>query len=259
MVRYFRLVSEELLIKLNQVKEFIKKHNPTIGVLTEEILRTFLKDYLPKGISVEQGFILSEKGELSKQCDIIIYDSSNYAPFYRVNEIVIVPNQSVISIIEIKTTLTKQIFHKVIDYFGSFNDIVGDNNINTHLFIYNSKGIGAIAGYLKNYEHPGEYQLFDHDTFGYLPDTITGINASFHLAKDMVITERDQIGYSSYNYLNEDDLDISSLELFYMEIYSEVETYLNFNRPEEFKLRPRTEFGEKHNLKSIFAIPLFDM
>jgi len=39
MTNYFELLSLELLNKLNQVKIFIKKHNPTIGVLTEEILR----------------------------------------------------------------------------------------------------------------------------------------------------------------------------------------------------------------------------
>ena len=59
MVEYFRFVSEELVLQLNQVKTFIKRHNPTIGILTEEILRTFLKTYLPKGINVEQGFILN--------------------------------------------------------------------------------------------------------------------------------------------------------------------------------------------------------
>lgn len=62
MVDYFRLVSDELLIKLNQTKQFIRKHNSTIGILTEEILRAFLKTHLPKSVSVEQGFILSQSG-----------------------------------------------------------------------------------------------------------------------------------------------------------------------------------------------------
>ena len=98
MVDYFQLVSDELLIRLNQVKKFIKKHNPTIGILTEEILRTFLKNNLPKSISVEQGFILSQNGEMSKQCDILIYDSHYFAPFYRINDIVVVPADSVIAV-----------------------------------------------------------------------------------------------------------------------------------------------------------------
>ena len=114
---YYKLISEELLIKLHQIKCFVKKHNLTIGILTEEILRSFLKDYLPKSISVSQGFIIYTNGNLSKQCDIIIYDSMNYAVKYKINDIVIVPFDSVICVIEVKTTITKSIFHKTIENF----------------------------------------------------------------------------------------------------------------------------------------------
>jgi hypothetical protein len=48
----FQFISEELLLKLNQAKGFITRHHPTIGIVTEEILRSFLKEQLPKTISV---------------------------------------------------------------------------------------------------------------------------------------------------------------------------------------------------------------
>ncbi|MFK7810667.1 MAG: DUF6602 domain-containing protein [Saprospiraceae bacterium] len=259
MVEYFRLVSEELLIKLNQVRAFIKKHNPTIGLLTEEILRSFLKEYIQKGVSVEQGFILNKNGELSKQCDIIIYDSDLFAPFYRINDIVVVPHEAVISIIEIKTTVTKQIFHHVIDYFKSFAEIINYSKTNTHLFIYNSPNTGKLNEYFQNYTHPGDYQEFDHDTFQYLPDTITGINSSFHLRKDYVVFESDMMGYTSYNYENEKNLEISSLELFYLKIYSDVEEYLNTKISNSEFTYSRKGYGEERKLKSIFAIELFHM
>lgn len=91
---FFRLKTEELLNEILQVKIFIKKHNPTIGILTEEILRKFLSTYLPKGVAVEQGFIIDETGNMSKQIDIIIYDNQFFAPLYRVNDIVIVQYSS---------------------------------------------------------------------------------------------------------------------------------------------------------------------
>lgn len=50
---FYRLKTKELLNELSQVKTFIKNHNPTIGTLTEEILRNFLRTFLPKGISVK--------------------------------------------------------------------------------------------------------------------------------------------------------------------------------------------------------------
>ncbi len=47
MVKYFQLVTSELLLKLAQVKDLIKRHGPTIGIVTEEILKNFLKTHLP--------------------------------------------------------------------------------------------------------------------------------------------------------------------------------------------------------------------
>lgn len=136
MSNYFHFRSQELLLKLAQVKHFITKHNPTIGVLTEEIIREFLSDHLPDIVKVAEGFIIDKDGNLSKQCDILVYDSHSFSPHYRVNNVVVVPAASVLAIIEVKTTINKQIFHGVIDYFKSFDYI---KTAKTYLFIYNSQ------------------------------------------------------------------------------------------------------------------------
>jgi len=256
MIDYYRLVSEELLIKLRQIKQFIKKHGPTIGLLTEEILRSFLKEHLPKSISVEQGFILTQNGELSKQCDILIYDSDLYAPFYRINNLVVIPAVSVIAIIEVKTTINKKIFHDTIDYFSHIGMITSANK---YLFIYNSCEISNLYSYFVSYKHKGTYQQFDHDTFELLPDEITGINKSYHLKRDYVIGERDMKGYSSYFYENHEKTEINALLNFYLSICNLVESY-NISKCEgkikEAKMS--LYFGEK-NLKNYFAFGLFDM
>jgi hypothetical protein len=256
MVNYFKLVSDELLIKLNQTRQFIKKHNPTIGILTEEILRSFLKTYLPKSISVEQGFILSENGEISKQCDILIYDSNFYAPFYRINDIVVVPADSVIAVIEVKTTLTKPIFHDVINYFENISLITSAKK---YLFVYNSCDINNLSGYFHSYKHKGNYQQFDHDTFQFLPDEITGINNSYHLKKDNVVIDRDMMGYSSYFFEDKEGTEISALQNFYISVYSLIEEYNNENRKHNESRVDRDSYYKKGDLKSYFAIELFDM
>ncbi len=190
---YFRLKSEELLNELSQVKTFIKKHNPTIGILTEEILRKFLVTFLPKGISVEQGFVVGASGELSKQIDILIYDSHRFAPYYRINDIVVIPSTSVIAVIEVKTTVkSKTAFHEIINYFYSISKQL-HYNASKHLFIYNSATVGMLEDYFHSYRHIGDYQKFDHDTFQNLPDVITGINSSYHLEKDYVTFESDKM------------------------------------------------------------------
>lgn len=254
MSKYFNFVSVELQSKLAQVRSYITKHNPTIGVLTEEILRDFLKNHLPKLVSVEQGFVMSRDGEISKQCDILVYDSQAYAPFFRVNDIVVVPSESVIAVIEVKTTITKQIFHGVIDYFSSFDYM---ENARTYLFIFNSSPLESLKGYFDSYHHQGEYQLFDHDTFQYLPDEITGIDSSFHLKKAAVITDRDMIGYDSWFYEDSEGSEIDALEHFYLSVYSHVESYIEG----QFGISIPTKRRNYHvmSAKSIFAIQLFDM
>ncbi|WP_353176469.1 DUF6602 domain-containing protein [Delftia acidovorans] len=224
MSNYFHFRSQELLLKLAQVKHFITKHNPTIGVLTEEIIRQFLSDHLPDVVTVAEGFISDENGNLSKQCDIIVYDSHSYAPYYQVNNIVVVPAAAVLAIIEVKTTISKQIFHSVIDYFSSFDYI---ENAKKYLFIYNSQSISHIGRYFKNYKHIGEYQEFDHDTYQYLPDVIAGLNESYYLKKSAVITDRDMYGYMSYFYNDMKGTEISALQHFYISLRDIVDEYID--------------------------------
>lgn len=256
---FFRLKTTELLNEILQIKTFIRNHNPTIGVLTEEILRKFLTTYLPKGVAIEQGFIINQEGKLSKQIDIIIYDNQLYSPLYRVNDIVVVPNKSVIAIIEVKTTVKgKKAFHDIINYFKAVTKIL-DYRTRTHLFIYNSATTSKLNEYFHNYKHPGDYQKFDHDTFQYLPDAITGIQSSYHLRKDQVVFERDMIGYASYNYVDNTNNDISSLELFFKNIYSNIFNYNLEKTSSDFKKNREFNIKNDVNLKSIFAVELFDM
>jgi len=255
MSRYFEFISQELLSKLAQVQVYIKKHNPTIGVLTEEILRDFLRNHLPNIVNVEQGFILNDSGELSRQCDIIVYDSHNYSPFYRVNDIVVVPSESVICVIEVKTTITKQIFHRVINYF---NNLPYLENAKTYLFIFNSKNLESIEQYLKSYKHKGNYQQFDHDTFQLLPDEITGINESYHLEKSYVVIGRDAVGYMSHSYEDLEGTEINALQHFYLSIYQAVEKYILKNtHSDSIKTMRSSYHAQQHH--SFMAIELFDM
>lgn len=259
MENYFELVSQELLNKLNQIKVFIKNHNTTIGILTEEILRDFLRRNLPKIVSVEQGFILKSDGELSKQCDIIIYNSLLYSPFYRINDIIVIPQESVVAVVEVKTTINKQIFHNTIDYFKQITSITSAKK---YLFIYNSESINKINLYLLSYEHLGDYQQFDHDTFGDLPDEITGINESFHLKRDCVITDGDYMGYTSYIYEDREGTEINALLHFYLSIYQEVETYihnLQSTNKLNYSFSTNRDGYYKKSLKRIRAIELFSM
>jgi hypothetical protein len=253
MEQYYHLISEVLLNRLGQIRQFIKKHNPTIGLLTESVLREFLKEHLPKKVSVEQGFIQSLTGEISKQCDILIYDSQNYAPFYRINDVVIIPEAAVIAVIEVKTVMNKVIFKDTVVYFENIRKIT---LANTYLFIFNAPDIHQVGDLFLKYKHPGAYQLFDHDTFQYLPDEITGLSNSFHLKKSYITINRDAIGYDSWFFENHEGTEIGALQNFLTSINDAIEHYVNGpqNRNLAYMSRPKPA----HSLKSYQAFELFD-
>jgi len=138
MEQYFSLVSKEFELRIKQLRQFIKHHNPSIGSFNEEILRKFLRDFLPKWVSIGQGFVLDKEGKISNQIDILIYNSNFYAPLYSINDFVVLPPEAVLVAIEVKTRLNIRIFHEIFPK----NQIIKKINpsIETMIFIYNQIG-----------------------------------------------------------------------------------------------------------------------
>lgn len=82
------------------------RHHLSSGTYREGLLRTLLKDVLPKCVSVDSGFIYGFGSvETSRQLDVIIWDSLRHAPVFRAGEFVIVAPEAVIAAISVKTTL----------------------------------------------------------------------------------------------------------------------------------------------------------
>ena len=252
---YFLVAADEFSGRLAQVRSFIKRHNPTIGALTEEVVRDFLRRHLPGGVEVQQGFILSEKGEISPQCDVIIYDRDAYAPVYSINDIVVIPARAVLAVVEVKTTINKSIFHKTIDYFKKLSDVAPA--ISTYLFIFDSKSTVDINDYLRSYVHPGDYQLWDHDTYPQLPGEIIGIDKTFHLKIAPTVLETDRIGYASWFLKDHEGSEIHALQTFLLSLYRQVECYLSESRGVTIKDDRADYFSMERS--QYLEIELFDM
>lgn len=94
-------------------------HKGEDGRYVEELIRQYLKRYLPTSIEVLTGFILrpavktgldgrerkKETDSHSTQLDIIVFDSGNYPIFQRFGDSVIVPPEGVLAIISVKKHL----------------------------------------------------------------------------------------------------------------------------------------------------------
>lgn len=96
--------------KLRSDFEYIRTSNPHAGekgTEAEDILRIFLNQHLPQRFRAASGFIIDNENNISSQTDVIIYDALA-SPVYRYsNKTLILPADTVASVIEVKSRLNK--------------------------------------------------------------------------------------------------------------------------------------------------------
>ena len=94
-------------------KEFeeIRQNNPHAaesGAEVEIILKQFLKERLPKRFDIESSIVIGSDGSISRQTDLIIYDTLN-SPIYRKGpKVYILPRDNVAVVVEVKSKLNKE-------------------------------------------------------------------------------------------------------------------------------------------------------
>jgi hypothetical protein len=75
---------------------------------------------LPRGVDVDPGFVYGfEKVANSAQLDIIVWDSLRHAPVYRTDSFVVVPPESVIAVISVKTRMEPKDLREAADNLRS--------------------------------------------------------------------------------------------------------------------------------------------
>lgn len=82
-------------------------HPGEFGTFRENLFKNLIKLFTPYNFDISNGFLITDKGDISTQIDLIIYELNN-TPFIKSNEDQkFFPVESVSSIIEIKSDLTK--------------------------------------------------------------------------------------------------------------------------------------------------------
>lgn len=137
--QYFEQINDEFNL-LNKRLKLLIKHPTALGNETESILRDFLKTYIPKHYSIGHGFIFKKNNEISKQCDIIIYDSSFFPPIFKRGDFVIVSPEAVMTVIEVKTEIGKgETLESALDNIKSARQL--NNRISGLIFAYSGSGV----------------------------------------------------------------------------------------------------------------------
>jgi hypothetical protein len=102
-IAYQQSIAAEFHAIKDRVRYFIGNHHwGEDGRYKEVILMNFLRKILPQNVGIGTGFIKNENNELTSQIDVIIYQR-NYPVLFSEGDFVIIPPESVIGIIEVKS------------------------------------------------------------------------------------------------------------------------------------------------------------
>lgn len=212
----YRVKAHFLFGNLQESYEFLKQHKPSLGNFGEYILRDFLKTILPHNIGVTQGFVQGIDGDLSSQCDIIIYKKTKDSIVKTFGDIHIILSKHVLSTIEVKTRIQRKTFRASIKAFEKLSNIGCCNN---YIFVYNAISPQALCSYFYPMINNGESLgikgngMYDHGDQYRLPVAICNLQSNYFLCQDYVINERDEYGYIAYQ-LKDDVDEISCLQMF---------------------------------------------
>ena len=246
----FRLKAVSLLRQIEEAKEFLSHHKPSLGFWGEHLFRGFLRENLPNDVKVTQGFVtldedfdsirqklyyLIHKKEdnvervfsdsISPQCDIILYRNNVVKSF---GEIDIVNAKDVVCVIEVKCSINRKGFE---DVQSNFKRLSAMGIQNKYIFIYNAPKYDT----LKSYFYPkqdkmndevivddGANALYDHGDEIYLPSAIIGVNRDYLLCQDFIVGEPDKLGYVAYR-LTKEKANLSCLKLFLSSLFQVIE------------------------------------
>ena len=101
----FNRISRNVFV--NENGELI--HPGEFGTYRERVFKSLIKKYIPARYDVGTGFIITSKGNVSTQCDLIIFDKEN-TPILENEEQRFFPVESVVGVIEVKSNITKKEF-----------------------------------------------------------------------------------------------------------------------------------------------------
>lgn len=82
-------------------------HSGQKGSILEHMLRSYLRSLLPGRLGITEGVIYSSAGEVSQQCDIIVFDEHRTPMLFNEYGTRAIPIECVFAIIEVKTSLGK--------------------------------------------------------------------------------------------------------------------------------------------------------
>lgn len=159
LIEYGKGIAAEFRARRNRIRNFGTKHNLTSGTANEIILRDFLTGLSPRRYQIGQGFICNptQPNQVSKQCDILVYDQINYPLVHFEGDVKVVWTESVRMVIEVKTKLGKRDLEEALENIRRAKQL--RPLIMGTIFAFDSSRAETIIKHLRQYakDYPMQY------------------------------------------------------------------------------------------------------
>lgn len=143
--KLFIALDEEMYLKLSSKIDEIN-HPTAKGTESELNWIGLIRSYLPERYTVDTGFIVDYKGNISEQIDIIIYDR-HFTPFiFRGENVLYIPAEGVYAVFEIKPQLNKQTYEYAVKKLESVRSLKRTSATFAHATGHNKTDLKDIFG-----------------------------------------------------------------------------------------------------------------
>jgi hypothetical protein len=149
--KYSNRINDKLRAEFGVIEEIVS-HAPTVGTFYERLLASNLTEVLPSKWKVGTGFVFDNQSTaISPQIDILIYDDTELAPFFRSGDLVIIQPQLARAVIEVKKKLRLKDIDDLVEKYLFAN--TGSESFQNPAFqVLNVFSFGATASIEKCYE-----------------------------------------------------------------------------------------------------------
>lgn len=153
--KLFTALDEEMRLKLSSKIDEI--YHPTAkGDEAELNWIGLLRTYLPERYTVDSGFVVDHKGNISEQIDIIIYDR-HFTPFiFRGENVVYIPAEGVYAVFEVKPHFDKKYYEYAIKKLKSVKALKRTSAFFTHIKGKDKKDLFDVIGGILTKENKGK-------------------------------------------------------------------------------------------------------
>jgi len=159
LVKIFDEISAQMLSDFEKSRQALS-HAGLKGDANEEIVRSFLRQYLPNNLEISSGIVVDSNGNKSRQLDIILHDSAKTPVFYQNTSTRVIPIECVYAVIEVKAFLDKNELEKCFENMKSLKTLEKKAFFESNSVIVKSKSL-----YGKQWQHwPVQHFVFAFDS-----------------------------------------------------------------------------------------------